>query len=165
MSTSNVRNIDSLAALHSGMLRLAHDWDNTVQELSSFVQRAEEHFSQTQPRYWRRQTQLAERELNEAKDNLARKRASIRIEDRPAASEAVARVQKAERRLRVCEDKTRQLRSWANEVAKACDGLRGPLADVHEHCDTILPQAARELATLIDQLRQYAEQARQRDSL
>ncbi|WP_442506676.1 hypothetical protein SH528x_005533 [Novipirellula sp. SH528] len=163
MSTSNVRNIDSLATMHAGILRLSDDWNKTIQEMRAMVQHAEEYFSQTQPRYWRHQLQLAEREINEAKDDLARKRASLRPEDRPAASEAVARVQKAERRLRFCEDKRRQLRSWAIEVSKVCDDLRGPLADVNEHCETILPQAARELATLIDQLRVYAEQARQRD--
>ncbi|GAA5506108.1 hypothetical protein [Novipirellula caenicola] len=164
MSASNVRNIDSLAAMQAGMVRLSDDWSKTVQELRSMVQRAEEYFSQTQPQYWRHQLQLAEREINEAKDDLARKRASLRPEDRPAASEAVARVQKAERRLRYCEDKRRQLRSWTIEVSKVCDDLRGPLADMNEHCDTLLPQAARELGTLIEQLRIYAEQARRSDA-
>ncbi|MFG0262566.1 MAG: hypothetical protein ACF788_09275 [Novipirellula sp. JB048] len=163
MSSSNVRNIDSLAALHGGTLRLAQGWDQTVQELQLFVHRVEEHFTQTLPRYWHHQTQLAERELSEANDHLARQRASLRIADRPAASEAVGRVQRAQQRLRVCEDKTRQLRPWAIEVAKVCDDLRGPLAEVKEHCETTLPQAARELATLIDQLRRYAEPTRQHD--
>ena len=163
MSTSNVRNIDSLAAMQAGILRLSDDWSKTIQELRAMVQRAEQYFSQTQPQYWRHQLQLAEREINEAKDDLARKRASLRPEDRPAASEAVAREQRAELRLRYCEDKRRRLRSWAIEVSKVCDDLRGPLADLNVHCDTMLPQAARELGTLIDQLRAYAEQTRQND--
>ncbi len=159
MSTSNVRNIDSLAALHGGMIRLSSEWDKTLQELRVMVYRAREHFDQTMPTYWRHQQQLAERELTEAKDNLATKRAAIRPEDRPSATEAFARVQKAERRLRLCEDKRRQLRSWAIQVTKVCDDLAGPMADVNEHCETILPTAAAELARLIEQLRVYAEQA------
>jgi hypothetical protein len=37
----------------------------------------------------------------------------------------------------------------------------GPLADVLEHCEVLLPTAATELASLIEQLRAYAEQGKQ----
>jgi len=161
MSGSNVRSIDALAALHHGLLRLSDDWDKTLQEVRTVVHRTQEHFTNTQPAYWRHQYQLAERELTEAKDNLARKRSAARASDRVSASEAVARVKKAEQRMRVCEEKRQAVRSWANEVSKACDDLLGPLADVRDHCDTVLPQAARELAIMIDQLRLYAEQAKE----
>ncbi|TWU42394.1 hypothetical protein [Novipirellula artificiosorum] len=159
MSSSNVRSIDSLAAFHAALLRFSSDADQTVQEIRTFVFRAQEYFSTVQPGYWRHQSQLAERELTEAKDNLAQKRAAIRPGDRPAATEAVARVKKAELRMRFCEEKRRVLKSVAVEVSKACDDLLGPLSDVREHCETILPQAARELAVMIQQLRLYADQA------
>lgn len=125
------------------------------------VQRADSYFSQDRPAYWRRQSQLAERELTEAKDNLAEKRAAIRPADRPAATEAAKRVRLAETRLRECEEKLRLSRTWALEISKQCDDLLGPLADVVEHCEVLLPTAAVELRTLIEQLRAYAEQAKQ----
>ena len=75
------------------------------------VQRAETHFSEDRPRYWKHQTQLAERALNEAKDNLAQKRAATRPADRPAATEASRQVQKMERRLRDCELKQKQAKA------------------------------------------------------
>lgn len=122
------------------------------------IQRAETYFSQDQPAYWRHQTQLAERELNEAKDILSQKRAAARASDRIPATEAAQRVNRAEHRLRECNAKQREAKKWAIEMAQQCNLVLGPLADVAEHCEIQLPTAARELRALVDQLRIYAEQ-------
>ena len=93
MSTSNVRNIESLEAFHGGLIRLSSDWQKSLEEVRMLVHRAEQHFATDLPAYWRHQVQTAERELNEARENLAQKRAAIRPGDRPAATEATRRVQ------------------------------------------------------------------------
>ena len=124
------------------------------------VQRAETHFSEDRPRYWKHQTQLAERALNEAKDNLAQKRAATRAADRPAATEASRQVQKMERRLRDCELKQKQAKAWSIEISHQCDQLLGPLADVVEHCELLLPAAANELRQMITELEKYTEQGK-----
>ncbi len=143
-------------------MRLSSDWQKSLEEVRMLVQRAEEYFATDRPAYWRQQLQLAERELNEARDNLAQKRAAFRPGDRPAATEATRRVQSAEQRLRECQQKHRDCRAWSLEISQQCDSLLGPLADVMEHCEVLLPAAARELRTLIDQLRLYAEQNQNR---
>jgi len=124
------------------------------------VQRAETHFSEDRPRYWKHQTQLAERALNEAKDNLAQKRAATRPADRPAATEASRQVQQMERRLRDCELKQKQAKAWSIEISHQCDQLLGPLADVVEHCELLLPAAANELRQMITELEKYTEQGK-----
>lgn len=159
MSTSNVRNIETLATFHGGLIRLSGDWDKVLQEMRMMVHRTEDYFTHTRPAYWRDQIRLAERELNEAKDNLSMKRSAARAEDRPAATEARQRVAKSERRLRLCQAKEKEAKSWALVITQQCDEVLGPLADVSEHCDSLLPRAAQELASLIEQLRIYAEQA------
>ena len=124
------------------------------------VQRADSYFSQDRPNYWRQQARLAETKLTEAKNNLAQKRASVRPGDRSPATEAVKRVQVAEKRVNECHQKQRKAKSWAIEISQECDELLGPLADVVQHCELLLPAAAVELRGLIDQLRLYAEQAK-----
>ena len=160
MSASNVRNIESLELFQASLVRLASDWDKTFQEIRMVVQRADSYFNTDLPAYWRRQTQLAERELSEAKDNLSTKRSAARASDRPAATEAVKRVQIAEKRVRTCHAKRREAKHWALEMSKQCDDLLGPLADVMEHSEVLLPNAAKELSTLIEQLKAYAEQGK-----
>jgi len=124
------------------------------------VQRADAHFSEDRPRYWKQQTHIAERELNEAKDNLAQKRAAARPGDRPPATEASRRVQKMEGRLRDCQLKQKQAKAWSIEISHQCDQLLGPLADVAEHCELLLPAAANELRKMITELEKYAEQGK-----
>lgn len=157
VSTSNVRNIESLEAFHGGLFRIADRWQKTLQEIRLQVQRADEYFSQQQPAYWRRQTQLAERELNDAKEYLAQKRAAVRHTDKVPATEAAVRVRKAEQRLRDCHEKQRLAKKWAVEMNRQCDEVLGPLAEIVEHCESLLPGAARELRVMIDQLRRYAD--------
>jgi hypothetical protein len=159
MAESNVKNIESLAAFHGGLLKLSGNWTTVLQELRMSIHRIEEHFADDRPRYWRSQTELAERELNEAKNSLAQKRAAVRAADRRTATEAVKRVSLAKQRLDVCREKTRLANAYHVEIAHECDLIMGPLADVAEHCDVVLPQAAKELKTLIEHLRLYAEQA------
>ncbi|MDA9857758.1 hypothetical protein N9D23_06535 [Rubripirellula sp.] len=160
MSTSNVRNIESLEVFHAGLLRLSGQWSKTLQEVRMTIQRADAYFTQDLPGYWRRQRQIAERELNEAKDRLAEKQAAVRPGDRMSATEATKRVHSATTRLQECEAKCRQAKAWALEISQRCDQLLGPLVDVVEHCEVLLPTAADELRTLIEQLRLYADQPR-----
>ena len=159
MSHSNVRNIESLEAFHAGMIRLSSGWEQAIQEVRMMVHRAEEHFASERPAYWRQQTRLAERERNEARDDLVVKRSTIRAKDRPAATEAVKRLRVAEARLRICEEKQREAKKWALEIKRQCDELRGPMANVAEHCEALLPTAAAELRQLIEQLKLYAEKS------
>jgi hypothetical protein len=158
MSSSNVRSIDSLEDFHAGLVRLSGDWQKAIEEIRMLIQRADEYFASDRPAYWRHQTQLAERELNEARDSLAQKQSAARPGDRSSATEATRRVRLAEQRLRDCMEKQRSCRTWSLEISRQCDALLGPLADVAEHCEILLPAAARELRTLIEQLRIYAEQ-------
>jgi hypothetical protein len=149
-----------LESFHAGLTRLSSDWEKSVQEIRMLVQRADAHFSEDRPRYWKQQTHIAERELNEAKDNLAQKRAAARPGDRPPATEASRRVQKMEGRLRDCQLKQKQAKAWSIEISHQCDQLLGPLADVAEHCELLLPAAANELRKMITELEKYAEQGK-----
>lgn len=157
MSTSDVRNVESLRRLRVGVLGLAGDWEKTLQEIRLSVQRAEQHFGELMPQYWRRQSELAERELTEARDDLQRKQSAARAVDRPSALEAQKRVARAKARLELCRDRSRVAKSIAVEVRHQCDEILGPLADMTDQCDRLLPAAADKLKALLDALDQYTE--------
>ena len=160
MAQSKVHRIEALENLRVELLKLGTQWDEVVQSIRVTIHRAEDYFSQDRVGYWRSQIELAERDLNESKDNLSRKRSAVRVTDRPAATEAAMRVRAAEARLGLCQAQHRQARSLAIEISRQCDRLLGPVADVAQHCDSILPNAAAELQQLITHLRRYADDAR-----
>ncbi len=159
MSTSNVRDIECLATFKTDLVKLAASWDNTTQEIRTALHRINAYFHDDRPAYWRRETQLAERHLSEANDVLSRLTAEIRPGQAAPATEAKQRVAKAKLRLQLCQEKERLCKKWLIEMAQQCDDVLGPLADMSEHCQTILPDAARELGGLVDKLRAYAELA------
>ena len=157
MSTSDVRNIDSLQRLRGGILGLSDSWEKTLQEIRISIHRADQYFGDEVPRYWRQQTDRAERELTEAKDNLHQKQAAARAGDRVSALEAQKRVARAKARLDLCRDRQRTSKSLAIEIRHQCDEMLGPLADMTEHSDNLLPAAATRLATLLESLHRYAD--------
>ena len=157
MSTSDVRNIDSIQRFREGILGLADSWEKTLQEIRLSVHRANQYFGDDVPRYWRHQTELAERELTEAKDNLQQKQSAARAGDRVSALEAQKRVSKAKKRLDLCRERVRAARAIAIEIRQQCDELLGPLADMTEHSDNLLPAAAAKLGTLLESLHRYAD--------
>lgn len=156
--SSNVRDVESLARLRTGLIRFAESSAEVLTELRAGVRRANEEFTTHRPTHWRSQVRLAERRLDEAREELARKRTAARASDRPAATEASIRVATAERRLRYCQEKERLARSLAIEVAHHGEKVLGPIADVTRRCDSDLPVAAAELLRLLESLRNYTDQ-------
>ena len=125
------------------------------------VQRAETYFAQDRPAYWRRQTQVGRARADRG-EGPARLKA---IDCSSRRSSSGDRGGQASQRRRatasaVRGEATRDCEAWALEVSQQCDGLLGPLADVVEHCEVLLPTAANELRAMIEQLRAYAEQAK-----
>lgn len=157
MSTSDVRNIESLQRLRAGVLGLADSWDKTLQEIRISIHRADQYFTDEVPRYWKAQTERAERELTEALDDLQTKQSAARAGDRVAALEAQKRVQRAKTRLELCRDRQRTSRALGIEIRHQCDEMLAPLADMTEHSDNLLPAAANRLAKLLESLHRYAD--------
>lgn len=157
MSTSDVRNIDSLQRLRGGLLLLADNWEKALQEIRISLHRAEQYFTQDVPRYWRHQTEQAERDLTESLDNLQQKQSAARAGDRVSAVEAQQRVNRAKARLSLCREKQRAAKSLAIEVRHQCEEMLGPLADMAEHSDNWLPAAADRLQALLEMLLRYTD--------
>lgn len=155
--TADVRKIESLESFHGSLVAYHATLNRTAGELKFMVRRVERHFAEDQPEYWRHQCRLAERALTEARDNFSRKRAAVRVEDRPAATEAAQRVKTCEARLSLCEDRLRRCKRWKIEIKQQVDRMLGPIADLVQHGEVFLPAAAQELSEMIDQLKRYAD--------
>lgn len=158
METSDVRSIESLRLLRIAMAELTHDWDASLQQIRFAMHRIQEHFSSVMPAYWNQQTRIAEQKLTEALNNLSGQQGNSGEGRAPAISEAKQRVQRARRRLEVCESKRRAAANVAIHIERACQELLGPVAEVTAHVNTTLPSASAKLATLVGHLERYAEQ-------
>ncbi|MCC9601795.1 hypothetical protein LOC67_14640 [Stieleria sp. JC731] len=157
MTTSDVRNIESLERFRQGVLKLADDWDKTLQEIRISVHRAQRYYSDEVPRYWRHQVEKAEQELTESKDELQRKQSAARASDRVSALEAQKRVARAKARLDLCRERQRSAKSLSIEISHQCDEMLGPLADMTDHSENQLPAAAAKLQNWLEALHRYTD--------
>jgi chromosome segregation ATPase len=155
--TADVRKIEALETFRGSLVNYSADLNRTAEELKVLVRRIEHFYEAEQPAYWKHQRDVAERELTEARDTLSRLRWAIHTEDRPAATEAVNRVKKCEERLRLCEQRIAACRQWKINIKQKVDELLGPISDLVQHSEVLLPSAAVELGSLIDQLRRYTD--------
>lgn len=155
----HVRSIDALRDLRVAILQWASRLHEQTFELGSEAQRALQWATVEQPRYWRHEITLAERRLQEARDNLAATQATYGGRDRPPATEARKRVVDLERRVRFCQDRAGSCRRWAAEVERAVERLAGALAAMQQQGDCELPLAANQLNQWIEALDRYTEVA------
>ena len=158
MSSSDVRDIESLERLHRAMLRLSEEWQSALQEIRMSVARAEEYFTRRVPVYWATEMKLAEREHTEALDSLQRQQSAARASDRRSALEAQKRVKRAKDRVKLCLEKQKLAKTMMLQIRQTCEDVLGPLADMVDQSENALPQGARQLAELLRILHEYAEQ-------
>lgn len=157
MSTADVRKIEALEQFRQQLVVYAETLSRDAEDANSVARRLERIVTDDLPAYWSAQLQQAEARLNEARDHLQRARSAVRAADRPAATEAAAKVARCERRVRFCEDKFRRAKDWKPRIQTAINDWMGPRGDLTTHAESVLPQAAEQLKRIVDQLRTYQE--------
>lgn len=156
---SNVHSVEALVALGQGISCLTTELDLAIQEIGGCIQSVQAWVRIERPAYWKQQTALAERRLTEALEQLSQAQSSADPRNRPAATEAQQRVARAQRRLRLCQDKRIACRRQAAELDTVLLRLAGPVAAVSDRVQRGLPQARAELSQLVQILQSYMEQA------
>jgi DNA repair exonuclease SbcCD ATPase subunit len=153
----NVQSIDALRSLHLALQELALRFGHLGFDLRTESLRGQEWVSEVMPRYWRVQLQLAERKFQEATDNLAQLQATVGGRDKPQATEARKRVERAKLRLQTCQQKLQACKAWTTEMQRAADRLQGATSALQQASESTLPTAASCLAGWIDALDRYTQ--------
>jgi len=155
MSRSDVRDIDSLGDLRRALTRLAERLAIEGQQLRHQLHRAQQHFETDVPAYWAAELKRAERGLIEAQDRLSRKRAAARPGDTVPATDEQKEVARWKTRRRTCQEKQAVSRRVRVEMQQTIERTHGPVADLVEQAEVVLPTAAERLKQLIDRLEAY----------
>lgn len=155
----HVESIEQLEQLRLATIELAHRFGTIAFDFKSEVQNALDWVSNEAPRYWRQQLQLAERQLQEAQDNLAAMMATYGGRDKPPATEARKRVETLRRRVQLCEAKFRACKAASLHLQQAANSVLPCIANLEQTSEADLPTAAQRLKKWIAALNRYAEMA------
>ena len=123
------------------------------------VERVTRTLQETAPEYWRSELRKAEQRFSEARDALSLCRAKVRPDDHEACTEQVRQLQRAKRRLDLCQEKNRQLQACVQVWDQFIQQSRGAFGQAIDLGESRLPLAESHLRELIALLDQYTEQA------
>ncbi|SMP65487.1 hypothetical protein SAMN06265222_10962 [Neorhodopirellula lusitana] len=157
MSEADVRNIESLEDLERAINHLSERLGLQSYQLQSVVTRAQRHFGQDYPAYWRGQLRSAEQSFAEARDRLSRKKFAVRAGETHPATEEKKQVNRWKNRIRLCQQRIEKSRSIAIEMEQSCEKFKVPIAALTELAEVDLPTASTQLAGLVARLRAYQD--------
>jgi hypothetical protein len=123
------------------------------------MRRAVDWVEHDRARYWPREAQRASDAVLIAKNDLERCEAALRVEDKRSCYEQKIALEKAKRRLRLAEEKTRAVRRWRVAVHREADRFQGRMAKLANYLETELPRAVAALERMIAALDKYTERA------
>jgi hypothetical protein len=144
---------DLQAALHS----FEADARDGVTQLLLELRRARDWIEQDRARYWPREVQRASDAVAVARHDLERCESALRPEDKRSCYEQKLALDRAQRRLRLAEDKVRAVRRWRVAMQRQADNFEGRLARLTNYLDADLPRAVVALERMSAALDKYTE--------
>ncbi|MEM6690740.1 MAG: hypothetical protein AAF664_14995 [Planctomycetota bacterium] len=158
MASADVRDLEQLQSLQLQLHQSVERWTICVDELRAQLNRIHSHLGSDAIEYWKHQQAVAADDLNQARDELSRKRMTTISGESPPATEATVNVRRAEQRQRVCLEKFSRARKIAIEAQQRVEALRGPIAALADQCESGLPSAITQLDLMIEDLQSYLDQ-------
>ena len=111
---------------------------------------------QDRARYWPEQTRKAQEWVVQARNDLDRCQLHYGSEDTPSCMDQKKRLDRAKRRLKLCEEKVKAVKRWINTVRQELDDFHGEMAKMNNWLETDLPRGAAALERMLRALDKYA---------
>lgn len=157
MSQANIRSTAAVRTTKSALIQFEAGMRDVIAELLLQTQRASDYIEQDRARYWPRAARTASDRLIAARNALERCETSIRPDDKRSCYEEKLALDKAKRRLRLCEEKVRTLRKWRVAIRQEVEEFRGQMARLNNFLDADLPRAIASLERMARALDEYTE--------
>ena len=154
--SARVGSIEALAAFRAALIRFAEECQDGATSLRLESRRGAEWVEVEQSRYWPQQAREANDAVHSARVNLERCELAVRPEDRRSCYEEKKALEAARRRVRLCEEKVRTVRKWAQIMNQEAREFHGEIARLEHYLESDLPRAIAMLERMITALEKYA---------
>jgi hypothetical protein len=155
--SANVTSIDALRFFRTALLAFEHNARDAVTLLGLEVRKAIDWLEQDRARYWPEQQRKAAEAVVQARNELERRQLTYGSEEPPSCIEQKKALERAKRRLRLCEEKIKAVKRWIRAVRAEMNEFEGPMARMNECLDTDLPRAVAALERMLAALEKYAQ--------
>lgn len=154
--TAHVSSIDAIRQLRIELLKFVEKSREAHELLKLEARRGIDWVEHDRRRYWPEQTRKASEALIAARNELERCELRYGSEDSPSCYEQRQAVERAKRRLRLCEEKTRAVKRWIIKVHQEIQAFDTQLNRLTEVLDSDLPQAVARLDSMLAALDRYS---------
>ncbi len=108
---ASIHDIQAIRDYHDYLSRFREELSTRSDEIRVQFERITAWVHETAPSYWQQSLRKAQQRFTETRDALAMCRAKVREEDHEACTEQQRQFEKAKRRVAVCEQKIKELKS------------------------------------------------------
>jgi len=155
--TANVMSIDALRALKVALQRFETDAINALVQLELEGRRPVAWIEQDRALYWPRETRKASDAVSEARIALERCEVTTSAEDQRYCYDERKLLEKAKRRLRLCEEKVQAVRRWRVRIRKEVDEFAVQIAKLKRYLENDLVRGIAALERMSGSLEQYVQ--------
>jgi hypothetical protein len=154
-SGANVASVEAINVLRAALVRFAESAEAALTALSLEARRPLEWIEDDRTRYWPQQARRAADAVNEARIALERREARISGEDPQYCYDERKALEKAKRRLHLCEEKIGATRRWRVQMQKEVEELQVQIARLRHYLETDLVKAMATLEQMSVSLEKY----------
>jgi hypothetical protein len=155
--SANVRSVDALKQLRTALLVFEASARDALTMLVLEVRKAIDWLENDRTQYWPEQYRQASEAMVEARSELERRQLTYGSEEPPSCIEQKKALERAKRRVRLCEEKIKAVKRWIRAVRNELHEFEGQVARMNECLDTDLPRAAAYLERLAVALDKYLQ--------
>ena len=153
--SADVTSIDAIRGFRAALLQFGGEAEDAIVMLILEARKAIQWLQQDRARYWPEQTRKAQEWVVQARNELDRCQLHYGSENAPSCFDQKKRLERAKRRLRLCEEKVKAVKRWTNTIRQELDDFDGELAKMRNWLETDLPRAAALLERMVRALDKY----------
>jgi chromosome segregation ATPase len=154
-SSANVTSIDAIRLVRLALQQFQSDANNALMQLELEGRRPVAWIESDRAPYWEREVRRASDKLSEARVALEKAEVTTSAEETKYAYDERKALEKAKRRLRLCEEKVQKVKRWRTVIHKETEVFQSQIAKLKRYLEHDLVQAVAALGRMAESLDKY----------
>src|SRR5688572_26911662 len=114
--SANVTSIDAVRSFRTALIQFGDNAEDAIVMLTLEARKAIQWLQNDRARYWPDQLRRSQEKVVQARNDLERCQLHYGSEDAPSCFDQKKALERAKRRLRVCEEKVKAVKKWINTI-------------------------------------------------
>jgi hypothetical protein len=156
-SSANVTSIDAIKLVRLALQQFQADAENALMQLELEGRRPVSWIENDRASYWDREVRKASDAQSEARVALERAELTTSADEHKYAYDERKQLEKAKKRLRLCEEKVQKVKRWRSVIHKESEEFESQIGKLKRFLEYDLVQSIAALGRMIQSLDRYTQ--------